>query len=157
MIGWNYKGPLIFYISGKDRGNITIEDYLTKIFPFIKRRKTQLESKYWVFIFQEDNDSGHDTKSLDNPIQLHKDTINLNYINDWPLNSPNFNPIKHIWRILKQQVKWYKYITKEQLQDAIETEWDKILYKEINNYILGKDMHIRKCMEQAIERGRFAT
>ena len=134
-----------------------MQDYLIKIFPFIERRKTQLESKNRIFVLQEDNDLGHGTKSLDNPVRLYKDIINLDYIDNWPLNSSDFNSIKQIWHILKQQVKRYKYISKEQLQDAIEKEWEQITYEEINNCILGEDMHMKKRMEQALKRGGFAT
>ena len=130
---------------------------MIKIFPFIERRKTQLESKNRIFVLQEDNDSDYDTKSLDNPVRLHKDAINLDYINNWPPNSPDFNLIERIWHILKQRVKQYKCTNKEQLQDMIKKEWERITYEEINNCILGEDMHMKKRMEQALERGGFAT
>ena len=63
--------------------------------------------------------------------------MDLDYIDDWPVNSPDLNPIENVWRILKSRVKKHHPTTDKALRKAIEKEWTLLSFKEINECILG--------------------
>ena len=73
-------------------------------------------------IFQEDNDGSHGTRSSENCAVYAKDEMELDYIDDWPANSPDLNPIENVWRILKSRVKLHHAMDHKQLRKAIEME-----------------------------------
>lgn len=47
---------------------------------------------------------------------------------DWPSNSPDLNPIEHLWEYLKRQINAYTTKTKSihELWERLEEEWDAI-------------------------------
>src|SRR5579859_4389878 len=57
----------------------------------------------WNIIFQQDNASSHTSKKtrewFRNVIEEHGFTVM-----DWPLNSPDMNPIEHLWVYLKNEL-----------------------------------------------------
>ena len=59
---------------------------------------------------------------------------------DWPPNSPDFNPIEHLWTLLKRwilQRKGSERITSVgAMKQVLEEEWEKITIAEINLEIL---------------------
>jgi hypothetical protein len=67
-----------------------------KILPIVKKYRDDAEAKGKGFIFQEDNDGGHGTRSEENSARLYKDQINLDFIDDWPAFSPDLLPIENV-------------------------------------------------------------
>jgi hypothetical protein len=74
-------------------------------------------------IFQHDNDPKHLSGIArqwfqDNGIEVL----------DWPSQSPDLNPIEHLWYHLKRQLASYETEAKgmNELWERVETEWDKI-------------------------------
>lgn len=96
--------------------------------------------------------------------------MKLDYIDDWPVNSPDLNLIENVWRILKSRVKLYHVIDHKQLRKAIEKEWNTIEQWEIDECILGsfkkpgkrggskgKNCYIQNRVDQCIERKGLFT
>ncbi len=154
MIGVDYKSELMFYgyteekdyqqKNGKIRkktykmgGPMTQERYVNEILPIVKARKEEVKSAGDQFVFQENNDGSHGTRSEENIARFRKVQMELEFIENWPPNSPDLNPIENVWRILKSRVKRHKCTTSEQLRKAIEQEWKKITLEEVNECILG--------------------
>ena len=157
MIGWNFKSRLVFYSyieevdkefkNGNKRtqnvkfgGAMTQERYVKDILPLVEARKLDMERNKingGHFIFQEDNDGSHGTRSEENIARMVKDRMELDYIDDHPPNSLDLNPIENVWRILKSRVKLHHCKTHQELRDAIEEEWEQITLQEINECILG--------------------
>jgi len=73
--------------------------------------------------------------------QLKKSELNINYIDNWPPNSPDLNPIKNVWKILKSRVKQWKPRNAEELREAIKAEWKAITAysgrQEVNSAAFG--------------------
>ena len=74
-------------------------------------------------IFQHDNDPKHKARSVQNwlsdqPFQVL----------EWPAQSPDLNPIEHLWAILKRRLSQYDAPPRGmvQLWERIEEEWEKI-------------------------------
>jgi len=157
MVPYGYKPKLYYYSFGNGGGNITMQDYTKSILPIVEKRMKEVESSGETFIFQEDNDGGHGTRSSEN-IAIHKKIeMNLDFIEQWPANSPDLNPIENVWRILKSRVKLWKPTTKEALREAIDTEWAGITQDEIDNLIVGPKYNIQFRVAECLERNGYAT
>ncbi|KAK4520233.1 uncharacterized protein ATC70_008365 [Mucor velutinosus] len=63
--------------------------------------------------------------------------FNPDEIMDWPPQSPNLNPIEHVWHLLKLRLNKYpnRPSTKEELEWRINIQWYKITEKECQKYI----------------------
>ena len=196
MIGWNFKSKLVFYAyveemdkefkNGNKRtqnvktgGAMTQERYASDILPLVHARKIDVELNKingGHFIFQEDNDGSHGTRSYENIARMTKDEMELDFIEDHPPNSPDLNPIENVWRILKSRVKLHHCKTHQELRNAIEEEWEAITFQEINECILGsershkkrdprgrkggakgKSCHMRNRWQQCIDRNGLST
>ena len=122
-------------------------------------------------VFQEDNDGSHGTRSCDNIAAHYKSKLKVDYIDDWPPNSPETNPIENVWRILKSRVKLHHSMSHQQLRRAIEKEWNAITFDEINKCIFasergpdrgeggakGKNCQMRNRVRQVIDRNGLST
>ena len=58
-------------------------------------------------------------------------------IMDWPAQSPDINPIEHIWHHLKRKLAGYEIPPKGilELWDKVEEEWNKIPSEVCQNLI----------------------
>jgi DDE superfamily endonuclease len=129
-IGWNYKGPLVFYTGSGGGGRLIQADYLVILEEVIAPNW----DKDWILL--EDNDGTHGTRGVsDNKVKQAKKRLGIKWEANCP-QSPDLNPIENIWRILKQRLKSRGIIFNERdLRRAIEEEWDKITLEEINKAI----------------------
>jgi transposase len=55
----------------------------------------------------------------------------------WPAQSPDFNPIEHLWWYLKKKLDEYEIrcSSQHQLWECCETEWEKIPKEVCQNLI----------------------
>jgi transposase len=75
------------------------------------------------FIFQQDGDPKHKSARLRDYFEDHR--IQLL---DWPAQSPDLNPIEHLWNHLKRQLNAYERhpSSMHELEARIKAEWRKI-------------------------------
>jgi hypothetical protein len=74
-------------------------------------------------IFQQDNDPKHTSKKAQECIK----ELGLNLL-DWPAQSPDLNPIEHLWKHLKRKLEEYSEPADgvEELWERVDAEWLKI-------------------------------
>lgn len=74
-------------------------------------------------VFQQDNDPKHTSR-------LARDWFQAKGIAllDWPAQSPDLNPIEHLWGFLKRAIADYDYPAESiyQLWERVEREWARI-------------------------------
>jgi transposase len=96
------------------------------------------------FVFQQDNDPKHRSR-------LARDWFkNHNYeVMDWPSQSPDLNPIEHLWGHLKRQVHSYETPAKgvTELWDRVQIEWEKIPKEVCQNLIASMPSRIRAVLK----------
>ena len=54
----------------------------------------------------------------------------------WPPNSPDLNPIEHLWGAMKRILKNYKNLTKNEMINKIIQIWDEFPQEKINKLVL---------------------
>jgi len=83
-------------------------------------------------IFQQDNDSKHRSKWAEKWFADHGYTVMK-----WPAQSPDLNPIEHLWWYLKKKLDEYEIPPSSQhgLWERCEIEWEKIPKEMCQNLI----------------------
>src|SRR6478735_8249471 len=83
--------------------------------------------------FQHDGDPKHRSKSTIQWLNAN----GVNYIDDWPAQSPDLNPIEHLWHHLKLKLSLYDKKAKgvHELWERIEKEWNSFDKKACRMYI----------------------
>ncbi|KAG0939348.1 hypothetical protein G6F31_015317 [Rhizopus arrhizus] len=61
----------------------------------------------------------------------------VQYINDWPPNSPDLNPIEHVWHLLKLRLSLYERKARniDELWERVDFEWNKLDKDVCRSYI----------------------
>ncbi len=100
------------------------------------------------WVFQQDNDPKHTSRLVKQWLQMNN-VVTL----DWPSQSPDINPIEHLWEEVDRRLRTTKYSNLKDLMAGIEAEWKKI---PINRIVKLVDSMPSRC--QAVIRALgFAT
>lgn len=121
--GGNVKFWGCFSASGV--GNLVFNDVIMDQYVYLNILKKNLVNELGLsasYRFQQDNDPKHVARSVQNWLDQ-----NVQNQLKTPLQSPDLNPIEHLWKILKDNIeKNHKVTNKIQLKAAILAEWGNI-------------------------------
>ena len=95
-------------------------------------------------IFQHDNDPKHSARSVKE--WLHQQPFDVLM---WPAQSPDLNPIEHLWATLKRRLNQYDRPPKgiNELWERVEAEWNKITKNDCLNLIESMPARIKSVLK----------
>ena len=101
-------------------------------------------------IFQQDNDPKHKAAAVQKWLSNQPFSI----IDDWPGQSPDLNPIEHLWAHLKRQLNRYEKASSGilELWERVQDEWWKIPPKTCQDLI---ESMPRRCEAVIRAKGRW--
>ena len=101
-----------------------------------------------ISMFQHDNATSHTARDTVTFLR----TKNIDFIDDWPANSPDLNPIEHVWDSLDRRSRRRSNlpVNVNELRQALSQEWNTITQAGINT--LDKSMR-RRCTAVVNSRG----
>ena len=73
-------------------------------------------------IFQQDRP----TSNMAKIIGEYLDFVNIDYIKQWPGNSPDLNPIEHVWAEMKYQLRGRDTSSLLKLENEIRLVWNNL-------------------------------
>lgn len=123
-------------MSAAGVGNLVFIDKTMDRFVYLDILRNNLEPSVQKsglkndWIFQQDNDPKHTAKTVKEwllynaPRQLHT-----------PPQSPDLNPIEHLWSEIKRNIGKYNIQNKNDLKNAIVSEWNKVAPDTTKNLV----------------------
>ena len=124
-IGIGYKSKLVICSNGVDNTEYRqiIED---------SEMISTLDAKYGSgnYTFMQDGAPAH--RSYLTTLYLKK---RCSFINCWPPNSPDLNPIEHLWGAMKRIIKTRNIKSKAELVNAITEIWDAFPQASIDSLV----------------------
>ena len=120
--GYGGKGPLVvlpqnLMVNQQVYLNI-LEDHLGECF-----------ANSGAEILQHDGAPAHRANAVKNWLKNNE----VEYISDWPSNSPDLNPIENLWAILKRELRERDTSTVEKLEAELRAAWDRIPASTLQN------------------------
>lgn len=131
-------GPLV-KVDGKMNHRDYIEILDKNLVPLIA---TQFRGRGYKF--QDDNAPVHTARNVQNWLKEKK----INILSDWPSQSPDLNPIEHLWSELERRLKKRENYPKNatELEVAMKEEWSQIPHGVLNNLIESMPRRIEACI-----------
>ena len=75
---------------------------------------------------------------------------------DWPGNSPDLNPLEHLWSRLQQSVlKSPRPRNREELITRVQREWENITQVECSNLVLSFPQRIKACVANSGKHTKY--
>jgi hypothetical protein len=151
-ISGSQKGRLV--VLKKGWGKITAAVYtqfvLLSIYQFY--REVMAEVGFLRAILMEDGASAH-TAKLTQIYRLYHGIIQM----EWPANSPDLNPIKNIWQLLKYRVGRRFLKAEAEVRSFIEEEWAKPTVEDFENILERSlsDVELSLMQMVATQSGRY--
>ena len=95
-------------------------------------------------LFQQDGAPAHTARSIKQWLV----DCGIDYINDWPGNSPDINPIENLWNIIKRKLQDKDVSSVPRLEAAIREAWQSIPLDTLHNLALSVPKRLREVQKR---------
>lgn len=139
-------GPLVRYTGTMREDDYLgmLRDHMLPFYPEVVITKTRTQDQ--AMILQDDNATPHRSVSVTGWKELHK----INFIHQWPANSPDLSIIENVWSYVQDKL----YLISHKLKNAEDTwrETVKIWNHIPQEYIVNLYESLPKRMEQVCKK-----
>jgi transposase len=94
------------------------------------------------FVFQHDNDPKHSSKHVKGFLEESRIKVL-----EWPSQSPDLNPIEHIWSHMKRKLAGKLFKNKTELKEELTRLWNGISMKIAKNLVRSMPRRIRQVLK----------
>jgi transposase len=138
-MGWEGVGKLA-EVEGRMDANQYVDILEGNLLPSMEESEIPLED----LIFQQDNDPKHTSKTAKKWLEDHDITLL-----DWPPQSPDLNPIEHLWNHIKKELFKYPTTAKGvwELWERIVEVWNNIEPEVCQNLIESMPRRIQAVLQ----------
>jgi hypothetical protein len=91
------------------------------------------------FVFQHDNDPKHASLLVREWLQE-----NLIRVMKWPSQSPDLNPIEHLWEEVERRIRCQNFRNKNELREKIEEVWNEMPQSMLDK-LIDYAKKVRRC------------
>ncbi|MPC76829.1 Transposable element Tc1 transposase [Portunus trituberculatus] len=95
-------------------------------------------------LFQQDGATSHTAKCVTNWL---KDCC-VNFINDWPGQSPDLNPIENLWNSMKRRLQGKNVDSYDKLEREVRSAWNSIPLEECRNLALSMKTRLQEVIKK---------
>ena len=97
------------------------------------------------YLFQDDNAPVHTAKN----VKKWMETKKIKILENWPSQSPDLNPIEHLWSELERRIRNRPKPAKnmKELERALHEEWNKITKNTLTNLIKSMPRRVEACIK----------
>ena len=137
-IGYNYKSKLVLCSGGVD--SLEYRSLIEQ-----SQMISDLDPRYGSgeYFFVQDGAPAHNATC--SHLYLKK---RCSFVKCWPPNSPDLNPIEHVWGAIKRIIKSKKIETKEELVQTVLEAWNSFPQDSINRLVMSFHGRLRTVIQE---------
>ena len=137
-------------LQGKKSKNITLAEYRDVLGKTLlpQGRRIFCNQGRQDFVFQQDNDPSHKrVQGILNAWNTDHMGQQVKLLEDWPGNSPDFNPIENVWAWVDSKVAQIKCHTFEEFCSAVERTFASVPRSMLENLYGSMPRRMEECIE----------